>query len=289
MSSNWRIAPVFLALLLLLGCAKSEPASPALWQVEGPSGEKAWLFGTIHALPRAYAWRSPRIEAALDDADRLVVEVAALDNDAATARTFAELARSPGLAPLAARIPLEDRPRLASDMAAGGLAPDALDPLETWAAAIALEQAAASNARIDSGRGVDRALLRSWRGPIEEFEGARAQLSIFDRLPEAQQRALLLAVIHGEDGGGESDVLVRAWAKGDLDTIAREVNGEFLADPQLREALLTGRNRAWTDKLDAALKGGAHHFVAVGAAHLVGPEGLPALLAARGYRVTRLQ
>ncbi|MFD2579153.1 TraB/GumN family protein [Novosphingobium colocasiae] len=53
--------------------------------------------------------------------------------------------------------------------------------------------------------------------------------------------------------------------------------------------LFTGRNKAWTERIIAALKSGRKPFVAVGAAHMAGPEGLPAMLAARGYKVTRIE
>jgi uncharacterized protein len=284
-----RLLLALLAALALSSCAKPEPAKPALWQVEGPDGQQAWLFGTIHALPEPVEWRSAKIAAALAASDRLVLEIAAVGDGAAIGAIFARLGQSPGLAPLAMRLVPEDRAELQSDMAAAGLAPGALDGLETWAAALALQQAVAAREGIDASNGIDRALVRGWTKPVEELEGVAAQLAIFDRLAEDDQRALLLAMLHGGDSGEEAERLARAWAQGDMALIGKEIEGDFLADPELREALLVGRNRAWAARLEASLKQGSRPFVAVGAGHMAGPEGLPAMLAARGYTITRVQ
>lgn len=279
-----------LAALALAACAHRTEVRPALWLVEGPGGQQAWLFGTIHALPQQVDWRSPKIELALAGSDRLVLEIARIDDDAGTARVFASLAQSSGLPPLEQRLAPDERDELAEAMRTDGLKPGALDGYETWAAALLLQQAAIKAGASDSGNGIDRALLRGYAKPVEEFEGAAAQLAIFDRLPEATQRTLLSAALTDpKEAARELDRLASAWAKADLDLIDRETNQEFLSDPVLREALLTGRNQAWAARLTVMLRGGAHPFVAVGTAHLVGKDGLPALLTAQGYKVTRLQ
>ena len=81
-----RILALALALAAALAaCGGPEedwpPPSPALWEVSGPDGETGWLFGTIHALPEGVEWETPALEAALDRADALVVEVANLGED----------------------------------------------------------------------------------------------------------------------------------------------------------------------------------------------------------------
>lgn len=278
-----------LGALALSSCAKPAEVRPALWLVEGPGGQKAWLFGTIHALADPVDWRSDIVAQALAQSDRLVLEVAAIENDQATASAFANLASSPGLPPVDQRLPPDLRDELDSALKAGGIEPGSLDGYESWAVALMLQQAASRASETDSGNGIDRALASSWRGPIREFEGAAAQLAIFDRLPESAQRALLIASLEGqEDLAAQTRRLDQAWAKGDLALIERETD-KALDDPVLREALLVGRNRAWIEQLTAMLKAGARPFVAVGTAHLVGKDGLPAMLEARGYRVTRIQ
>lgn len=285
-----RFAALLIAALALAACARPVEVKPALWLVEGPSGQKAWLFGTIHALPDPVEWRSQPIEQALEQSDRLVLEVAGINDDAKTARTFASLAASPGLPPLDQRLPVDLRDDLATVLRSGGIKPGSLDQYETWAAALMLQQAVAGAGQSDSGNGIDRALAKGYAKPIDEFEGAALQLGIFDRLPESAQRTLLAAALEGQESyQADTRRLAQAWAHAELDLIERETDQELLRDPILREALLVGRNRAWVSRLDAILKGGAHPFVAVGTAHLVGKDGLPAMLAARGYRVTRLQ
>ena len=292
MSSNFLRGLAFAALaaLALTSCSKPAEVRPALWLIEGQGGQQAWLFGTIHALPQPVNWRSAKVAAALAQSDRLVLEVAQIDDDTATAQSFAALAESPGLPPLIQRVPGDLQDELGATLKQDGFAPDALDRYETWAAALLLQNAAMAAGKSDSANGIDRALLRGYAKPVEEFEGAAAQLAIFDRLPEPAQRALLAATLDGpDDGQAEMRRLEQAWAQGDLALIDTATNADFLHNPKLRDALLVDRNRAWLSKLTGLLTGGAHPFVAVGLAHLVGKDGLPALLAAQGYKVTRVQ
>ncbi|MEO5587393.1 MAG: TraB/GumN family protein, partial [Novosphingobium sp.] len=276
-----------LGALALAGCKPAPvPAKPALWEVSGPKGERAWLFGTIHALPRPAAWRSPAIDRALGDADRIVVEIAEVGDGGAMQRTFAALATTPGQPALASKLPPELRGKLAAELKAAGLDESRFADLETWAAALTLAQAGAKD--MDSANGIDRAVIAlAGQRPVIELEGTRGQLGIFDALPEAEQRDLLAAVVADPEQQGESPT--DAWLKGDMAAIERETHRGLLADPELRQALFSGRNKAWTDKIAAMLAAGQRPFVAVGGAHMAGSEGLPALLGARGYQVRRVQ
>lgn len=285
-----RLLLALLAALALAGCGPAAKVRPALWEVESPQGGKAWLFGTIHALPDQVDWRSDKVAAALAGSNRLVLEVAQINDDTAIAKTFASLAQGSAQPPLAERLPPNLRGALQRELAADAIPPTSLDRYDTWAAALMIEQAESRLDRQDSANGIDRALAASYPGRVEEFEGAAAQLAIFDRLPETQQRALLGAVLtQGADRVAKALALSEAWAKGDMAAIAQATDADFAADPALREALLVGRNRAWCDRLAAMLVQGAQPFVAVGAAHMAGADGLPAMLAARGWKVRRVQ
>jgi len=287
-----RFLAAALGLLALASCGKApEKVTPALWQVDGPKGERAWLMGTIHALPAPVDWHSAPIDQALAASDGLILEVAAVDDDARTARIFASLAQSPGLPPLDQRIASDLRDDLAKDLKANGLDAAKLSGTETWAAALMLAQALQGAVEADSANGIDRALVKAAKDkPVSEFEGAERQLRLFDALPEAQQQALLAAVVKGADQArDESRRIETAWKKGDMAAIAATDHTGMLADPALRQVLLVGRNQAWSEQLVLLLGRGRKPFVAVGAAHLAGSDGLPALLEARGYKVRRIQ
>jgi uncharacterized protein YbaP (TraB family) len=259
------------------------PVRPALWQVEGPQGQKGWLFGTIHALPRAVDWRRGPVEQAWQHADSVVVEIAALNDNAATAKAFEALAHTPALPPLDQRLPETMRPALAKALA--GRSPADFTDTESWAAALMLARDAASG---DPAHGIDRAILSDPHGKaVVELEGAMGQLSLFDHLPETAQRRLLAEAISAAPDDGST--LAKAWSEGNVDALAQETRRGMLADPVLRQALFVGRNQAWAAKIEVMLRAGRHPFVAVGAAHMAGEQGLPAMLAAQGYKVTRVQ
>jgi uncharacterized protein YbaP (TraB family) len=287
------LAPIL--ILALAGCEDapgeeqdSGPPNPLFYEIASADGAvEGWMVGTIHALPDGTSWRTPEITAAIDKADLLLVEIADLGDKTALPQIFAQLATTPGQPPLDRRLPAKLRTNLDDLLDRGGLDPDQFSRVETWAAALTLAQVTGEG---DPANGVDRALIADFEGrPVREFEGARAQLSIFDRLPEADQRALLAAVVRDADKVAAQDAKLRhAWRTGDAATIEAASQTGILADPGVREALLTARNRAWIAKLLPQLEAGPRPLVAVGAAHLVGPEGLVSLLADQGYRVRRL-
>jgi uncharacterized protein YbaP (TraB family) len=270
-----------LLLILLAGCsdtpgnaaADSPPPNPLLFEIAAADGTvEGWLFGTIHALPPGTIWETPELANAATEADLLVVEVAALGDREALARTFATLGTSPGLPPLAERLPAELADPVADLVARAGLSAARQVQTESWAAAITLAQLGAPG---DPANGADKALIARFAGrPVRELEGAAGQLSLFDRLPEAQQRVMLASVVReAERAGSDPERLQRAWLAGDAATIEAATREGFLADPALREALLTARNRRWAATLVPMLKAAPRPLVAVGAAHLVGPEG----------------
>lgn len=258
--------------------------SPALWELSGPNGEHGWLFGTIHALPDGVEWRTGAVDEAVAASDLLVVEVAELGDGERAAATFEQRATTKGLAPLSRRVAAEERPALAALMERAGRDERDFADTESWAAGLLLASAVREG---DPANGVDRALLAEDK-PVVGLESFAAQYDRFDRLPQADQ-ADLLAGIAREAERGHADAGIEAWLTGDLATLEREALGGILAHPRLREALLDSRNREWAERIEALLRDGRAPLVAVGAAHMLGDGGLPALLAARGYTVTRLQ
>ncbi|HSF11971.1 MAG TPA: TraB/GumN family protein [Erythrobacter sp.] len=287
------LAPIL--ILALAGCQDapgegqdSGPPNPLFYEIASADGAvEGWMVGTIHALPDGTIWRTPEITAAINKADLLLVEIADLDDKTALPQIFAQLATTPGQPPLDRRLPAKLHTNLDALLDRGGLDAAQFTSVETWAAALTLAQVTAEG---DPANGVDRALIADFDGrPVREFEGARVQLSIFDRLPEADQRALLAAVVRDADQAStEAARLRRAWRSGDAAAIEAASQSGILADAEVRSALLTARNRDWVAKLLPQLEAEPRPLIAVGAAHLVGPEGLAALLEAQGYRVRRL-
>jgi uncharacterized protein YbaP (TraB family) len=290
-----RLAAGVIASLLLLGLAgcgsrpaDGPPPNPLLYEIASADGTvEGWMIGTIHALPEGTDWHTPAIGRVIDAADLLVVEVGEVKGRDEGPSIYTSLAQSAGLPRLADRLPADLRPQLTALLERGGLDENAFAAEESWAAAIGLARIGAAG---DPANGVDRALIADFAGrPVRELEGLRGQLSIFDRLPEAAQRTMLAAVVReSSKAGSDPERLMRAWLAGDAGTIEQSTREGFLADPTVREALLTGRNRRWTGALVPLLAEAPRPLIAVGAAHLVGPEGLAALLETEGYRLRRI-
>lgn len=293
-----RIAPLiiaFTALLAIPACSAGDPdrndppPDPLLYEIVNADGEvEGWMIGTIHALPDGVEWRTSAIDEVVDEADLLLVEVAELENSAALAMTFGELASTEGLGPLSQRVAPDLREPLAEIVALSDFPRNTFANTESWAAAIMLAQV---DSPASPNNGVDRALIREFAGrEVRGFETIAGQLGVFDELAEADQRDLLEGTVREWHAArAQPGKLMRAWRGGDLAALEKATTTGIMADPELREALLVGRNRDWTPQLLAALDEPEKPLVAVGTAHLVGPDGLAATLQTEGYSVQRIK
>ena len=291
---TWRMLLAGAAALLLGACGETSPhptqvEQPLLWQIARADGEvEGWLYGTIHALPDGVEWRTPALQRVIGRADFLVVEVAGLDESGAIGEEFQRAGRSTGHPLLRDRIDPAKVAQLNELTARTPYSPSEFRQIETWAAALMLAQTI--NNGLESENGVDRALLGDFRNrQVIELEGAAAQFAIFDALAEDDQRVLLDAVIDEAAAGGATPNAAQVWLSGDMAMLERETLTGMLADPEVREALLVTRNRAWTGRIAALLADDRRPLVAVGAAHLVGDDGLITLLERKGYRLRRLR
>ena len=303
-----RIISSLLALLaaLLLGACNNAPdpvtlntvktGTPALWKVTGTRPGQtgtAYMFGTIHILPEDVEWRTPELEAAIADSDRLVIEVLGLDDTQSAGRIFSRLAISPGQENLEVRIKPSLRDDLDRIIDAANIPKRSLNRMETWAAALSLASAQTRGLGLDSSGGVEKKLTAQFTEagkPIEALETIEGQLGYFDRLPEAQQRQMLTSVVE-ESGDSQQafEQLFNAWMTGDVDQIVTLTDTGILIDPKTREYLLVLRNQDWAEQLDKRLQKPGTSFIAVGAAHLAGPDAVQATLAERGYKIEKIQ
>lgn len=287
MTERRQLAAWLLALLALPGAAR---ADPALWSVRGDGGT-VWLFGAVHALaPGAFEVAGP-LATAWQDAESLWLELDPKETESAEgAAVVAARALDPGgrglddlLGADAAAI------RTAASAAGVDLGPFAL--FEPWFVATTVTLQGLLRHGYGPDDGVERVLARRALAddkPVHGLERLDEQLALLDGLAPGLQRDLLRQALD-EYGriGMDFARLAAAWQAGDDAVLAALLEQEFVPYPELAEALVFARNRRWAGRVEALLGGGDDALVVVGTLHLVGDRGLPALLAARGYRVRR--
>ncbi|QNM82875.1 TraB/GumN family protein [Sphingomonas sabuli] len=273
--------------------ASVETAKPALWEVSDPD-TTIYLFGTIHLLPENYAWRTKAIDTAISRSESLVVETIVDDkNPKELIEAMTRLGYSPGQLPLAERVPAEKRQMLETAIAKTGIPRPIFDKMETWVAAFSLLGVQFADIGVKGQHGVEQTLRDAFGTAgktIGQLETNAEQLSFFDTLPEQAQRELLEGAIEApEKMGADFTAMLRSWARGDVDAIAKTFNSELGSSPAIRDALLVRRNANWSQWVEQRLAKPGTVLVAVGAGHLAGPDSVQDLLQREGYKVRRLQ
>lgn len=266
---------------------------PALWRL-ADADTTIWLFGTIHVLPAGYQWRDAAIDKAVRESDALVIEAVIDRNDPAKAfGLLTRLGTQPGLPTLIDRVPRDKRAGLQALIDRTKLPAAYLNGLKTWSGALMLMPVLLGDLGLEGGSGVEEQLEADFTTsakPITGLETAEKQLRVLDGLSETAQRQFLAAMVEdGKDQRQEFDAMLTAWAQGDEAGIAASFDKDASVSPELLDALLVRRNKAWAEWLKARLDQPGTIFVAVGAGHLAGDNSVVRMLKAKGLTVERVQ
>jgi uncharacterized protein len=267
----------------------------ALWRV-ARDGRTSYLFGTIHVGKLDWALPGPRLLDALAATDTIALELDPTDPQLASRMSAVTRTDGP---PLALSEALARRLALRIDAAC---LPAAARPLiEAQHPVMRVVTLSVLEARwegLDVGYAQEFVLAGFGRAagrPIVSLETPELQLAALMPGDAAQLQDMVASALEQiEKGSARRSIahLGAAWERGDLaDMEQYERWCECVpsdADRQQMQRMIQGRNPALAERIDALQRDGRRLLVAVGALHMVGPQGLPALLRARGFTVERV-
>ncbi len=267
-------------------------ATPALWHL-GDADSDIYIFGTFHILPGDLDWQSDAVSAAFAASDILMLEADVHSPEAQQTMQalIPQLAFNPPGVTLTSMLDAEGQALLADIAPRLGASVAMLEPMRPWFAQIVLTLGQMQQMGFDPNAGVEMVLLsqRAEGMAMDYFETAEEQLGFLAGLDdEVQAAGLVESLREMERLPEELDNMVLAWAEGDMDT----VNTLFLEQmrdeaPEVYDAIIVRRNHNWVPQIIERLEGEGSYFIAVGAGHLPGDEGVIALLEAQGYEVVR--
>jgi uncharacterized protein YbaP (TraB family) len=287
--------PALLAVALALATAAT-PVETAgknfLWKATSGAG-RLYLVGSVHLLTKDYYPLNPALDVAFKDSDVLVEEID-LGEMMATENQMQMLVA--GMLPSGQSL---DQVLTPATMAAVtkrvetlGMPIEPLKRFKPWLLSLTLLGMEWQKAGFEAELGLDKHFYdraRADQKPVQGLETVAFQISRFDEMTADEQDRLLAETLKELDTQKTAvTALADAWKAGDAATVEKIVLQDLQSDPRLYRRMLVDRNRDWLPKLEAAVARGSKAFVVVGAAHLVGPDGLLAMLKAKGYTIEQL-
>jgi hypothetical protein len=284
-----RRAQAILAAVMIWLAAGVARAAPPLWVVHGAHCNIV-LFGSVHILPPYLDWEAPRLKRAVAHAREIWFEIP-LDNDSMAAASLA--AETQGLQPpgrtLTSELPQKDQARLAVLAQAYAVPMEELDRLKPWLAEIRLSVASYRDLGASRELGVEHQIMAGARAGVRTraFETPQEQVAYLaqGQLPD-QIASLEETFGELEEGPAGFQRLIHAWTTGNLAAISAEsLDPLAKAAPAVYRTMVVQRNQRWLKTILERLDQPGNAVVVVGVGHLIGPDGLPALLRAKGVRV----
>ncbi|MGH8115850.1 MAG: TraB/GumN family protein [Rhodanobacteraceae bacterium] len=311
------VSRLAIAILVLGSTVASARANPALWVTRSPTAV-VYVFGTMHVLPKGAHWHFPALDRALAASRSLYVE----EDDESHVETEALILKY-GITPvdranvkamlnfdsvytndvtvmgnpyvLSGEMDSSDQAKLRTAVTQSRITDGMtmVQAMKPWLAALILANAAMRGAGYEPTFGVDSKLEREFRAqhkPVHSLETAQDQITLFAKAPHSVQLDLLKAVL-GDRTRGYVQVaqLAHDWLAGNAAAIASALNGSLRSDyPALYATLIVQRNRYFAQRIKKLLDRHGTFFVAIGAAHLAGPDSVQVQLEKLGVDTSRV-
>jgi hypothetical protein len=269
-------------------------STPLLWRAFGPRAGDGPLFllGSVHLGRPGTVDFGPAVAEAYAACDELVVEVdlAALSEEEIARQTAVHAVLADGRT-LRDVLSPETHALLDTYLRDRGIPMASVEQLKPWAVTSWLVLLQFESAGLEGEYGVDKLFIDRAAGelPIRGLETLQSQLKTFDELsPSIQDLMLADALARIDEDPSE---LLGAWERGDETAMVGLVFGPLEEHPEFAEfyeVLFFARNEAMAAKLAGLVADGKQRLVVLGAGHMLGPRGIPALLASRGFRIERV-
>lgn len=258
-------------------------AQGMLWEISKAGNENSYLFGTIHVSDAEITTLPDIVDKALHDSEQFVMEVLP---DFEQMRLFSrtmffsdgQLLSNFVDAPI-----YEETKRILS---AYNLGADAVSVMKPWAAFLLM------NYPPDEGEALDLVLLTLAKqngNSVTGLESLKEQGDIFTQLNMQEQVTLLTdtvchyAVVE-EDFLAIKEFYLKRDMAGLYNYTQRYTMNDKPVYKKLMKKLIVDRNYKMVSRMQSVLEKG-HSFIAIGAMHLTGKEGVLALLEKQDYNV----
>jgi uncharacterized protein YbaP (TraB family) len=267
-------------------------AESSVWKVTQGSGV-LYLAGSIHVLRASDHPLPAEFDAAYNDAQQLVLEI-----DPAVAQSIEsqQMLLARGLYPGAETIRDHLSPamyrRLQEYCGSRHLPLALFERFKPWLLTMTLTVADLQAQGYDPASGVDIYYSRRAAGdgkPVTGLETMEEQVNALSSFDGAADPMVANFLDDAASSAQTLGAMLDAWRAGDAARLDGVVSRELRKYPGLYTTLLTDRNRRWMGPIERLAGSGKHVMVIVGSAHLVGEDGLLAMLRGRGYRVEQLK
>ncbi len=291
---------LLLALALLLGAAAVRAESaPLVYQVTDAEGRTLYLLGTIHVGGADMYPLSEAVWNAYTAADVLAVEMDEVTYSGSLLNSLKSIAGLMyGLGDSAKKHLSPETYALGVEkLGVPEILLKRLKPAGWYSLA---ENNLYLSMGLDATLGVDYSLLKRAHQEgkrIDELESMEAQMDILLSLPEDVLDQEILAILTApEEAGQGMRMLYDAWRAGDEETLllflsAQDDAAETAQDQayaEFSEILLESRNEGFEAQAVQYLESGETALIAIGAAHILGEDGLAARLSRLGYEVREI-